>query len=217
MDAVPLIEITRRALAHSEEAADVVTEAWQAQALAEAVGVHLAMTGPPEVRAQAGGLREASGRACGSLRGPGQRSDGARAAHLTEMSDPLSALHELGDLLGEAGGALVRVAVDAEEEGLYWRCIEGIDAADECGDRVAAILRRLALRPRPGPWTRMPCRCARTACRYGRARSEGAGWRTWICASSPNPSRAPPTTPSSRSPRPPRTWASTPSSAPTTT
>ncbi|GAA3654440.1 DUF6099 family protein [Streptomyces chitinivorans] len=149
MDAVPLIEITRRALAHSEEAADVVTEAWQAQALAEAVGVHLATSGPPEVRAQAGGLREASGRACGSLRGPGQRSDGARAARLTEMSDPLSALHELGDLLGEAGGALVRVAVDAEEEGLYWRCIEGIDAADECGDRVTAILRRLALRPRP--------------------------------------------------------------------
>jgi hypothetical protein len=149
MDAVPLIEDTRRALAHSKEAPDVVTEAWQAQALAEAVGGHLVMTGPPEVRAQAGGLCEASGRACGSLRGPGQRADGARAARLTEIRDPLSALHDLGGLLDETGDALVQVAVEAEEEGLYWRCIEGIDAADECGDRVTAILRRLALRPRP--------------------------------------------------------------------
>ncbi|GAA2411314.1 DUF6099 family protein [Streptomyces glaucosporus] len=156
MDAVPLIEDTRQALAGSKEASDVVTEAWQAQALAEAVGGHLVVSGPPEVRAQAGGLREASGRACGSLRGPGQRTDGARAARLTEVRDPLAALHDLGGLLDEAGGALVRVAVGAEEEGLYWRCIEGIDAADECGDRVAEILRRLADRPPSAPGPRAP-------------------------------------------------------------
>ncbi|WP_344324080.1 DUF6099 family protein [Streptomyces macrosporus] len=156
MDAVPLIEDTRQALAHSTEAPDIVTEAWQAQALAEAVGSHLVLSGPPEVRVQAGGLREASGRACGSLRGPGQRADGARAALLTEIHDLFAALQDLGGLLDEAGGALVRVAIGAEEEGLYWRCIEGIDAADECGDRVAEILKRLADRPPSAPGPRAP-------------------------------------------------------------
>ncbi|HZG03603.1 MAG TPA: DUF6099 family protein, partial [Streptomyces sp.] len=111
MDAVPLIEDTRKALAHSKEAPEIVTEAWQAQALAEAVGIHLVMTGPVEVRVQAGALRETSGRACHSLRGSGQRADGARAARLTGIRDPLSALHGLGGLLNEAWGALVRVAV----------------------------------------------------------------------------------------------------------
>ncbi|WP_238419495.1 DUF6099 family protein [Streptomyces taklimakanensis] len=143
MDAVPLIEDTRRALAHSKEAADVLTEAWQAQALAEAVGAHLVTAGPPEVRTQAGGLCEAGGRACGSLRGAGHPADGARAAGMTEIRDLLAALRDLCGLLDETGGALVRLAVDAEE-GTYWRCIEGIDAADECGDRAMAIIRRLA-------------------------------------------------------------------------
>lgn len=148
MDALSLIEDTRRALAHSKEAADVFTEAWQAQALAEAVGAHLVTAGPPEVRVQAGGLCEAGGRACGSLRDAGRSADGARAARLTEIRDLAAALHDLGGLLDETGGALVRVAIDAEE-GLYWRCIEGIDAADECGDRVTAIIRRLARHGRP--------------------------------------------------------------------
>lgn len=156
MDAVPLIEDTRQALAHSTEAPDIVTEAWQAQALAEAVGIHLAASGPPEVRAQAGGLREASGRARGSLRDPEQRVEGARADRMTEVGDLLAALHDLGGLLDEAGGALVRVAIEAEDEGLYWRCVEGIDAADECGDRVAEILRRLADRPPSAPGPRAP-------------------------------------------------------------
>lgn len=149
MDAVSLIEDTRRALAHSKEVADVFTEAWQGQALAEAVGTHLVTAGPPEVRVQAGGLRETSGRACGSLRGAGRSADGSRAARLTEIRDLFAALHDLGGLLDEIGGALVRVAVDAEEESVYWRCIEGIDAADECGDRVTAIMRRLARCGRP--------------------------------------------------------------------
>ncbi|WP_374684276.1 transposase [Streptomyces sp. ODS05-4] len=48
------------------------------------------------------------------------------------------------------------------------------------------------------------------------ARPRGAGWRAWIFASSPSPSRGPVTTRCSRWPRPPRTWASTPSSGRTT-
>ena len=64
-------------------------------------------------------------------------------------------------------------------------------------------------------------RCAsvagRSRCGVPRTRSGGGKMESWIFASSPNPSRAPPTTRCSASPRPPRTWASTPSSAPTTT
>ncbi|HZG05010.1 MAG TPA: DUF6099 family protein, partial [Streptomyces sp.] len=105
-----------------------------------------------------------------SLRGSGQRADGARAARLTGIRDPLSALHGLGGLLNEAWGALVRVAVETEEEGLYWRCIEGIDAADECGDRVTEIIRRLAQRSPPVPEARPP---GRAGLRDGPGTAEG--------------------------------------------
>ncbi len=38
------------------------------------------------------------------------------------------------------------VACATDEEGLYWQCIEAIDATDESGDRVRGMLRRLAVR-----------------------------------------------------------------------
>ncbi|UGY94090.1 DUF6099 family protein [Streptomyces gobiensis] len=146
MDAVRLIRATRHALARCEELSDIVAESWQAQALAEAVGCRLALAGPPEVRTEASGLCEAGGRARGTLRHPAGLAVEIRAARLTEIRDPCRALRDLGGLLGESGAALVQVAVVAEEEALYWQCLEAIDAADESGDRVAAILRRLALR-----------------------------------------------------------------------
>ncbi|NGO69488.1 DUF6099 family protein [Streptomyces boncukensis] len=149
MDAVRLIAATRYALAHSRAVPDIVAEAWQAQALAEAVGSHLAISGPPEVRTEALGLSEAGGRACGSLHHPALRADGVRAAQLSMIEDPRCALLDLGELLGETGVALVGVAVSAEEA-LYWQCVEALDAADESGDRVAGILRKLALRERGG-------------------------------------------------------------------
>lgn len=46
-------------------------------------------------------------------------------------------------LLGEVGIALVSVACGTDEEGLYWQCIEAIDAADESNDRVLGMLRKL--------------------------------------------------------------------------
>lgn len=127
---------------------DIVAETWQTQALAEAVGGHLAINGPPEVRAEALGLSEAGSRACGALNRPALRAGGVRAAQLSMITDAGTALRHLGGLLGEAGVALVGVAVSAEEEGLYWQCIEAIDATDESGDRVTGMLRRLALRER---------------------------------------------------------------------
>ncbi|MEV6315617.1 DUF6099 family protein [Streptomyces sp. NPDC051776] len=149
MDAVGLIGATRHALARTRQVEDIVAEAWQAQALAEAVGSHLAVNGPLELRSEARGLSEAGGRACGALRSPpGGR---ARAAELTGVQDARTVLQRLGGLLGEVGIALVAVACGADEESLYWQCIEAIDAADESSDRVRGLLRQLEARERLQP------------------------------------------------------------------
>ncbi|OEU99879.1 hypothetical protein AN217_21035 [Streptomyces qinglanensis] len=147
MDAGRLIAATRQALALSADVSDTLAEAWQAQALAAAVGSHLAVSGPPAVRSEALGLSEVGGRANGS-RNQAMRAGAVRAAQLSEIDEPRRTLDDLGALLGEAGVALVGVAVTAEEETLYWQCMEAIDAADESGDRIAAILRTLAMRER---------------------------------------------------------------------
>ncbi|MGW5847821.1 DUF6099 family protein [Streptomyces sp. NPDC055254] len=154
MDAVRLIAAGRHALAQSGAAWDIVGEAWQAQALAQGIGGFLAVTGPPEMRAEARGLGEAGGRGCGvldraALRGEGSAPDHPpRAAQLTRVTDVRQALLGLQALLGEVGIALVGVACGTDEESLYWQCIESIDAADESSDRVRAILRRMTVRER---------------------------------------------------------------------
>ncbi|MGI5340575.1 DUF6099 family protein [Streptomyces sp. CA-181903] len=150
MDALRLIEATRLALAEARTMQDIVAEAWQTQALAQAVGGHLAAHGPFEARAAACGLCEAGGRASGALRQVALRSGGLRAARLSAVRDPWRVLTGLAALLGDVGIALVGVACACEEDGLYWQCIEAIDAADETGDRVGGLLRRLALRERGG-------------------------------------------------------------------
>ncbi|TFE48559.1 hypothetical protein E3E14_17545, partial [Streptomyces sp. ICN441] len=61
MDAERLVAIGRRALAECRVAFDVVAEAWQAQALAQAIGGRLAVSGPQELRGEARGLSEAGG------------------------------------------------------------------------------------------------------------------------------------------------------------
>lgn len=154
MDAVRLIAAGRHALAQSGAAWDIVGEAWQAQALTQGIGSWLAVTGPPELRAEARGLGEAGGRGCGLLDSPAVRGGGGvpdyppRAAQLTEVRDVRQALLGLQALLGEVGIALVGVACGTDEEALYWQCIESIDAADESSDRVRALLRRISVRER---------------------------------------------------------------------
>lgn len=64
------------------------------------------------------------------------------------MTDARQALLGLQALLGEVGIALVGVACGTDDEGLYWQCIESIDAADESSDRVRALLRRMTVRER---------------------------------------------------------------------
>ncbi|WP_254710345.1 DUF6099 family protein [Streptomyces lunaelactis] len=151
MDAERLIGVSRRALAQSRAVPDIVAEAWQAQALAQAIGGRLVLAGPPELRGEARGLSEIGGRACGVLDHPMVRSGGVRAAQLSEVADPRGTLTGLSALLGDVGIALVGVACATDEEGLYWQCIEAIDAADESNDRVRGMLRRLSVRESDRP------------------------------------------------------------------
>ncbi|WP_309055927.1 DUF6099 family protein, partial [Streptomyces sp.] len=99
MDAERLIAAGRQALAASGTAQDIVAEAWQAQALAQAIGSHLALVGPMELRGEARGLSETG-------EYPAWGAAGPRAAQLTEVIDPQPALTALGDLLEEVGIAL---------------------------------------------------------------------------------------------------------------
>ncbi|WP_367320322.1 DUF6099 family protein [Streptomyces sp. HUAS ZL42] len=144
MDAVRLIRTSRRALAGSGDAPGILTEVWQAQALAQAIGSRLAVSGPPELRGEALGLTELAGRGCGVLDTPVLDPGTLRAAQLTELDDARQALLGLGGLLGEVGIALVGVASSADDEATYWQCMEAIDAADESRDRVLEMLRKLA-------------------------------------------------------------------------
>ncbi|MER7693904.1 MULTISPECIES: DUF6099 family protein [Streptomyces] len=146
MDAVRLIGASRRALAGSGDTIEVVAEAWQAQALAQAIGSRFAVSGPPELRGEALGLTELAGRGCGVLDAPPPDMADLRAAQLTELGDARESLLCLGGLLGEVGIALVGIACAADDQGTYWQCMEAIDAADESRDRVLEMLRRLAAR-----------------------------------------------------------------------
>ncbi|AZS84586.1 DUF6099 family protein [Streptomyces griseoviridis] len=144
MDAVRLIVKSRRALAGTGGTPDILTEVWQAQALAQAIGSRLAVTGPPELRGEALGLTELAGRGCGVLEAPDLTLEELRAAQLTELGDAGRTLRCLGGLLGEVGIALVGIACSVADEATYWQCMEAIDAADEARDRVREMLRKLA-------------------------------------------------------------------------
>ena len=146
MDAVRLIVTSRRALAAGGGVPELLTEVWQAQALAQAIGSRLAVSGPPELRGEALGLTELAGRGCGVLDTPDLDTGDLLAARLTKLDDAREALLRLADLLGEVGIALVGVASSAADEGTYWQCMEAIDAADESRDRVLEMLRKLAAR-----------------------------------------------------------------------
>jgi hypothetical protein len=83
MDAMRLILTSRRALAGSNGRTQTLTEVWQAQALAQAIGSRLAVSGPPELRGEALGLTELAGRGCGVVDTPDLDNGDLRAAQLT--------------------------------------------------------------------------------------------------------------------------------------
>jgi hypothetical protein len=151
MDAVRLIKVGRRALAQSHEVPDIMVEAWQANALAQAIGSRLAVGGPPELRGEALGLSEVGGRGCGALGTPGLTTEHTRASLLSVVDDARHVLLDLGVLLSEVGIALVGIASCAEEDTVYWQCMEAIDASDEARDRVVEMLAKLAARARSLP------------------------------------------------------------------
>ncbi|CAL9410141.1 hypothetical protein SUDANB126_01649 [Streptomyces sp. enrichment culture] len=151
MDAVRLIVTSRRALAAGGDVPELLTEVWQAQALAQAIGSRLAVAGPPELRGEALGLTELAGRGCGVLDTPELGPGELRAAQLTELGEARQSLMYLGGLLGEVGIALVGIACSADDEATYWQCMEAIDAADESRDRVLEMLRKLADRDQALP------------------------------------------------------------------
>lgn len=186
MDAERLIDASRHALAQSREVPDIVAEAWQAQALAQAIGDRLAAHGPLEVRGEARGLSEIGGSSGSALDHPAVRSAGIRAAQLSGVADARGTLVGLGALLADVGIALVGVACGTDEEGLYWQCIEAIDAADESNDRVRGMLRRLtareaarppdALRGRAGPAATPSARNTSPAERTTNSSGSGPPW-----------------------------------------
>ncbi|WP_317445882.1 DUF6099 family protein [Streptomyces collinus] len=146
MEALRLIATSRWALAGGADIREMMAEVWQAQALAQAIGSRLAVSGPPELRGEALGLTELAGRGCGVLDPPELDPGDLRAAQLTELDDARQTLLCLGGLLAEVGIALVGMASAAADETTYWQCMEAIDAADESRDRVLEMLRKLAAR-----------------------------------------------------------------------
>ncbi|MFC9925860.1 DUF6099 family protein [Streptomyces sp. NPDC127190] len=146
MEAIGLILTSRRALTGGTDAPELMAEVWQAQALAQAIGSRLAVSGPPELRGEALGLTELAGRGCGVLDPPELDPGDLRAAQLTGLTDARETLLCLGGLLAEVGITLVGLASTAADETTYWQCMEAIDAADESRDRVLEMLRKLAAR-----------------------------------------------------------------------
>jgi hypothetical protein len=173
MEAVRLIRASRQALERAERPAELIAEAWQAQALAEAVGSHLALHGAPELRSAGFSVSAAGGRACGAAPPSATRAGPVRAALLTGVRDPCVALRELRDLLVALHAALsaaARAATDDPEmdaldagfadgdadpdavaEGAgrardaldYGTCLDAVDAAAESRDLVITLLHTL--------------------------------------------------------------------------
>lgn len=143
--AARLIAATRSALAQSGEVQALMEEAWQALALAQAVGSRLAVSGPPVLRDEALGLAELAGRGCDVIGPPVGDINDMRVAQLTELGDTRQVLIALSALLGDVGIALVGIACAAGDEAAYWQCTECIDAADESRVRVLDMLGLLAV------------------------------------------------------------------------
>ncbi|WP_328491150.1 DUF6099 family protein [Streptomyces zaomyceticus] len=66
-----------------------------------------------------------------------------RSERLSVVRDVPAVLVSLGSLLSEVGIALVGIATSVDDEGLYWKCLEGIDAVDEARDVVHRMRRSL--------------------------------------------------------------------------
>ncbi|WP_431037516.1 DUF6099 family protein [Streptomyces sp. P6-2-1] len=132
MDATRLAVVTAAALGAARTEREVVREAWQAQALARAVGGVLAATGPQDRRTEARRLHETGGTGAPPCARP-------RASRLTSVADPPRALEALDALLEESGHALIPLAATAAESGTYADCMEAMEVLGNCRDAVRAL------------------------------------------------------------------------------
>ncbi|GAA1232741.1 hypothetical protein GCM10009665_23700 [Kitasatospora nipponensis] len=149
MDAVRLIRTARHAIAEARTVPDVLSEAWQAATLTEAVAALLGEEPSGEVAALAHLLGQAAGHAAGCLEASadppeyGDWSPTGRASRLGGLGPPGPALKHLRRLLADVTEALVAIATGTVAQGVYWQAIDGIDAYAECRDLALELARAL--------------------------------------------------------------------------
>jgi hypothetical protein len=154
MDALRLIKTSRHALAEARTVPDVLSEAWQAATLTEALAGWLCDHQDGEVSAVAQLLAAAGAHTAGRLEdvadrpGPHEWSPIGRAARLSEVGEPVPVLRQLQQLLTDAAEALIVVAHDSGTTGLFWVATDGLDATAECLDLVVELLRAFRRRAR---------------------------------------------------------------------
>ncbi|MHA6763332.1 DUF6099 family protein [Streptacidiphilus sp. PAMC 29251] len=151
MDALRLIRSTRHGLTEARSVAQVLAEAWQACALVEAVALVMALELTEQVALDGGGcgaveiaraVAEAAGHAAACVgRPPDDGAGPSRAERLTLLADLPGTARELRTLVQETAEALIILACGANEQELYWRCIDSVDAAAECQDLATQLLR----------------------------------------------------------------------------
>jgi hypothetical protein len=158
VDALRLIRTTRHALVEARTAADVTAEAWQACRVTEAVAQVAALAlsqralegsgcGPAEI---ARALAEAGAHAAECIgRPPDEPLTGDRAARLSALAEPVATVRELRVLLREVCQSLLVVALGADEQSLYWACVDGVDAAFEARELASELMRALGEEPDP--------------------------------------------------------------------
>ncbi|MQS12250.1 hypothetical protein F7Q99_08070 [Streptomyces kaniharaensis] len=146
MEALRLIKTARHALAEARHVPDVLAEARQAALLTEAVGARLAELDDEELAGLGRQLSEAGAHASVCLDRSVVRAavlSGGRVRGLAELGELGPTLGALDGLLRELGETLVVLACGADTEGLYWTCIDAVDAVAECKD-LAVRLREAA-------------------------------------------------------------------------
>jgi hypothetical protein len=153
MDGLRLIRITRHALAEARSVRDVLVESWQACQVVEAVGNSLAAVPEARGRPSAAAAERAAGHAADRAgRPPSEWTGAERAGRLTEVADPRAVVEEARRLLREVAEVLIVLACGADEQELYWRCIDAVDATAECKELATDLLRALGGKiPADGP------------------------------------------------------------------
>jgi hypothetical protein len=170
MDAQRLIKSTRHALTEARSVPPALIEAWQACILVEAVATVAALALAERDLLDGGGsgaaeiaraLTEAAGHAV--VRGPSHTDGGgpSRADRLSAVGDLVGTVRELRALIHETAEALIVLACGAQEQDLYWRCIDSVDAVAECQELATDLLRAVdpARREARAVWERQPVDC----------------------------------------------------------